>query len=280
MCVCWWFLLATCHAGYMPCWLHAMLATCHAGYMPCWLHAMLATCHAACAVVHWFCRNSRFLGTAYMLTMSYPLYAICCRAPHQQVLVLSLSAQLTRCESVAARLAAVWHAICAAFCSRYTAAYPSLCAANPMQGSPGRPCAPPSAMCMLVCAHPNNMQQEHRRIVQTLFAAHCCCCLHAVVPPGHYRTTTATGEYTVSKCSTGDLQQGLPGSYQASWLEPSDEAALNCKSCGSGILSADVEPLMTYSADDDNYGAPIIINVPGSTESCCKCHLQQLSLLC
>jgi hypothetical protein len=101
-------------------------------------------------------------------------------------------------------------------------------------------------------------------------------CLCLGVPPGHYLMGTGSSAM-VTKWSNGDLQAGQAGSYQPSWLDPADPAAASCISCGSGILSANIEPLPVYSDGLDN---PSMLNVAQTSIACCECAARDEAKTC
>uniref|UniRef100_A0A383W0D1 Tyrosine-protein kinase ephrin type A/B receptor-like domain-containing protein n=1 Tax=Tetradesmus obliquus TaxID=3088 RepID=A0A383W0D1_TETOB len=87
------------------------------------------------------------------------------------------------------------------------------------------------------------------------------------VPPGHYLADDGASA-AVQKCPNGDPAAGTPGTYQPDWLDSNDTKAIACVSCGSGILSANSEPLSLYGPDNDGTGSPTYFNVAASSFSC------------
>uniref|UniRef100_A0A383WFC8 Tyrosine-protein kinase ephrin type A/B receptor-like domain-containing protein n=1 Tax=Tetradesmus obliquus TaxID=3088 RepID=A0A383WFC8_TETOB len=85
------------------------------------------------------------------------------------------------------------------------------------------------------------------------------------IPIGHYLSPITNA---VTACDLGDASNAIarPGSYQPSWLSPSDAAAGACLPCGSGVLSEPVSAELAAIIPPGG-GVPLA-KVAGPSSSC------------
>lgn len=90
---------------------------------------------------------------------------------------------------------------------------------------------------------------------------------YAAIPIGHYLSPITNA---VTACDLGDASNAIarPGSYQPSWLSPSDAAAGACLPCGSGVLSEPVSAELAAIIPPGG-GVPLA-KVAGPSSSCCE----------
>lgn len=85
-----------------------------------------------------------------------------------------------------------------------------------------------------------------------------------MVPPGYMLPTTAGSN--IVKC------QNNPGEYFPEWRRTTEADVEKCKTCGSGIMSDDNEPINQFALDSTGFAAaaPTFVYAPQTSASCCE----------